>query len=142
MDINKVVSFYEGHLLDEPDSSHVTGTIIDGIFYGTISSKKHGKYFIESSRRYNHTLDSHSIVYNENDINRANIRLRSKRSVVDDDDVKKPDHAHLEDEHDLTCASAKHDVKEWMQKEQQDLYNERVRVEVFNKNIANLLIHK
>ena len=43
LDVNKLVNFYEGVLIDEPDSSHVSGTIIDGIFYGTISSDKLGK---------------------------------------------------------------------------------------------------
>jgi hypothetical protein len=44
LDVNKLVNFYDGVLVDEPDSSYVSGTIIDGIFYGTIQSDKLGKY--------------------------------------------------------------------------------------------------
>ena len=40
-DINEFLNFYEGYLLDEPNDSFVSRSIIDGVFYGTITSKSH-----------------------------------------------------------------------------------------------------
>ena len=45
-------SNYEGYLIEEPDSSIVTGSIINGLFIGTIESKKSGKYQIESAQQF------------------------------------------------------------------------------------------
>lgn len=110
--VNKLVDFYEGILLDEPFNSHVSGTIIDGIFYGTIESDRHGKYYVESARRYNHTLDAHSIIYHENDINLDATHGKTKRSVNNDENY-------------LKCGASKKDVEGWLKEEQKKLYDER-----------------
>ena len=61
---------YEGFIVDEPFNSSVSGTFINGLFYGTIKSLKHGTYFVESSKPY---ADSNSkpgvILYNEINVN-------------------------------------------------------------------------
>lgn len=116
VDVNNLVNFYEGVLTDEPDDSYVSGSVIDGVFYGTIYSKKDGKYYIESSRRYNHTLDSHSIIYNENhiDLNHTKVNM-IKRSVK------------RESDEDTGCGSNRNPIKDWMKREQESLYKERVK---------------
>jgi hypothetical protein len=59
--------FYKGKLNNEEDS-HASGSIIDGVFYGTINTKD-GKYHIESSKRQNDSsIKSKSIIYHENDV--------------------------------------------------------------------------
>ena len=73
VDLNKTnikpeLIVYEGYLLDEPDSSSITGYIINGLFIGTINTAK-GKYFVEPSLRYNSTANFNSIVYHETDLN-------------------------------------------------------------------------
>ncbi len=129
-----MLTFYEGYLLDEPYDSYASGSIIDGAFYGTIKSKKLGKFFIEPSRRYNSTLDAHSIIYNENDINLNRTKLKQfKRAVVEKSRFKKsqpiPDGAK-ELEPETGCGSKRKDIKDAMRKEQEALYKERVKTEV------------
>jgi hypothetical protein len=130
-----LATFYDGSLEDEPNDSTVNGIIIDGIFYGTINSKKHGKFHIESAKRYNHTLNAHSIIYHANDINLnlAKSRLSKRAAHLEqheqhhqqDETTTEDDQAHL------SCGSAKSKVKEWMKREQEALYTERRRTEVF-----------
>ena len=66
---------YEGEVTNMPkDSSHVIGTIIDGVFSGTIDLKNEGKYFVETVARYIPAdqldkFDGHSIIYHEEDVN-------------------------------------------------------------------------
>ncbi len=119
--VQNLINFYEGTLLDEPFTSHVSGTIINGCFYGTIESDTEGKYFIESSRKYNHTLqDAHSIIYHEDDIDLSTIEKlkkqnnKHKRSVdsYDSDDY-------------LSCGASKKSVEEEMQAEQTRLFGTR-----------------
>jgi hypothetical protein len=65
------LKLYKGELADEPGKSSVRGTIIDGVFIGTIFSSKDGQYFIESSKKYDdlaHNNQVHSIIYHENDV--------------------------------------------------------------------------
>lgn len=62
---------YHGEVLGEP-SSHVFGSIIDGIFEGKIITDTHA-YYVENAKHYfpNRThLDHgfHSIIYNERDV--------------------------------------------------------------------------
>ena len=58
---NKFI-FYKGKLNNDQDS-HVSGSIIDGVFYGTIKTAE-GKYHVESSKRQNDSsIKSHSIIY-------------------------------------------------------------------------------
>lgn len=90
------------------------------MFYGTINSKSHGKYFIESSKRYNHTLDAHSIIYHENDINLN----KTKVNLV------KRDLSKNEDEDLVGCGSSSRDIKSWMKREQEALFEERQRNQV------------
>ena len=74
--MDNYVNFYEGHLLDEADNSLVKGMIINGSFFGTIESKKFGKYFLEPSKRYGLTPLPDAIIYNENDLNLNNTYLK------------------------------------------------------------------
>ena len=74
--MDNYVNFYEGHLLDEANNSLVRGMIIDGSFFGTIESKKFGKYFLEPSKRYGLTPLPDAIIYNENDLNFNNTYLK------------------------------------------------------------------
>ena len=60
---------YEGHLIDEPETSFVSGTIINGLFVGKIESKDHGVYFVEPAQRYNATSKADSVIYHEDDVN-------------------------------------------------------------------------
>ncbi len=62
------LTIYEGHLVDEPRDSFVSGTILDGTFIGTIRSKAHGNYYVEPTKRFEESDDSHAIVYHEEDI--------------------------------------------------------------------------
>ncbi len=93
-------TIYKGYLTDEPAGSQVTGTIIDGIFIGTISSKKHGQFFIESAKRYPNDKssdsedDHHAVIYHESDINtpqqvkeakRKLGKITNEETVTDDD---------------------------------------------------------
>jgi hypothetical protein len=116
--------------LDEPDSSHVSGSVIDGAFYGTIKSEKHGKFFIESSKRYNHTLDAHSIIYHENDIvlNKTELKERAKRGVNTKGDEKVADSSR----DGLGCGSTTDKIKNWMKQEQEALYKERQKTNGFD----------
>lgn len=62
---------YHGEVLGEP-TSHVFGSIIDGIFEGKIITDTHA-YYVENAKHYfpNRThLDQgfHSIIYNERDV--------------------------------------------------------------------------
>ena len=116
--------------MDEPDSSHVSGSVIDGVFYGTIKSEKHGKFFIESSKRYNHTLDAHSIIYHENDIvlNKTDIKERAKRGVNAKGDEKAADSSS----DGLGCGSTTDKIKNWMKQEQEALYKERQKTNGFD----------
>ena len=118
-DISEYLNFYDGFLLDEPNDSSASGSIIDGVFYGTINSKTHGKYFIESSKRYNHTLDAHSIMYHENDINlnKTRVNLVKREAKNDDENL-------------AGCGSSSRDIKSWMKNEQESLFKEKQRVEV------------
>lgn len=62
---------YEGEWANEPkESSLVSGSIIDGLFVGVISSTRHGKYFVESLAKYDsNDRENHSIIYHESDVN-------------------------------------------------------------------------
>jgi len=62
------LTLYEGHLVDEPNDSHVSGTILDGTFIGSIRSKAHGNYYVEPTQRFENSSDSHAIIYHEEDI--------------------------------------------------------------------------
>ena len=129
LQVNNVFSLYEGVLVDEPATSRVSGTIIDGVFYGTIESDADGKYFIESARRYNQTLDAHSIMYHEDDINLDAEHHVKKRSLNADDH--------------LSCGSSKTNVKEWLRDEQKKLYEEKrkLNVSIWILNIFILFFH-
>lgn len=111
-----LVDLYEGILLDEPDTSQVSGTLIDGTFYGTIDSDINGKYFIEPAKKYNHTLQAaHSIIYHETDIDLEKINeiKKHKRSVDE-----------TESEF-LSCGASKKQIEKRMRDEQRKMFTER-----------------
>ena len=100
--------FYEGKLVDEPNSK-VSGSIIDGVFYGTIKTTD-GIFQIESSKRYNQTFTSHSIIYHEKDL--------LLHEYLKKRDLFKVNHGG--------CASET--VMKWMRKTQEDAYKENFQV--------------
>ena len=57
---------YEGELVDEP-GSHVFGVVRDGVFDGTIKTKRHGTFYVERAGRYlpreHVNASSHSVIY-------------------------------------------------------------------------------
>ena len=101
---------YEGYLLDEPKDSLVRGTIIDGIFSGTITSKKDGIYHVEPANKYEKNSDSHSVVFHESDID---TKPRKKRSAIIDD------HENLNG--DIGCGSTNRNVREALAEEQKKI---------------------
>jgi len=63
----KVIT-YTGYLIEEPEDSVVYGTIIEGLFTGSIKTKN-GTFYIEINKSYtNQTNNPHSIIYHESDI--------------------------------------------------------------------------
>jgi hypothetical protein len=134
--LDSLVQFYEGSLLDEPTSSHASGAVIAGAFYGTVRTADGHKYFFEAARKFNHTLGVHSIVYRESDVNLNRTRLGKFKRAIDLAKKRQREEGEEKEEVDeaatagLGCASAKKEVKEWMQREQEELYNERIKSEV------------
>jgi len=57
-------SLYEGYLIGEPDS-HVFGVVRDGVFDGTIQTKREGTFYVERVGRYlpDHNSSIHSVIY-------------------------------------------------------------------------------
>ena len=59
-------SLYEGHLIGEP-GSHVFGVVRDGVFDGTIRTRRHGTFYVERVGRYLPDLpvnsSVHSVIY-------------------------------------------------------------------------------
>jgi hypothetical protein len=107
------------------------------VFYGTVTSTRDGKFFIESSKRYNATLDAHSIIYHEDHVNMNTTKLKMFKRAVDSGRNKKvvsSEHVGNKAEttgvEDTGCGSTKRDVKESMRREQRELYEERIRTEV------------
>ena len=145
--LNDYLHFYEGVLLDEPESSFASGTLIDGIFYGTIKSAKHGKFYVESARRYNHTLahTSHSIIYNEQNVqmNANELNMHKDFSLREKERNKRhTNHSNLnnnqskptsqQSDAETSCASSREDVRDWMRKQQEEMYKEKQRNEGFD----------
>ncbi|XP_025152954.1 disintegrin and metalloproteinase domain-containing protein 10 isoform X1 [Harpegnathos saltator] len=66
-----ITHIYQGNLIGEP-SSHVFGSVSDGVFHGKIISPKSGAWYVEKAHYYfpphevNETL--HSVIYHENDV--------------------------------------------------------------------------
>lgn len=104
-DLNLNANLYAGILLDEPLDSLVSGLILDGLFYGTIKSKKKGNYFIQSSSKLTNT-DSNLIIYHENDVN---------LNVFN----------HQNDTSSLGCGSANAQIDKWLKNEQNRMFKER-----------------
>lgn len=137
--LDSLVQFYEGSLLDEPTSSHASGAVIAGAFYGTVRTADGQKYFFEAARKFNHTLGAHSIVYRESDVNLNRTRLGKFKRAIDLAKKRQREEEEKKEEVDeatagLGCASAKKEVKEWMQREQEELYNERIKTEVSGRS--------
>ncbi len=72
---------YEGRLVSEPNTSFVKGSIINGLFTGTIRSLN-GIYQVEAAARYNDSSTSHSIIYHESDIKTEGVGCGSHSSEV------------------------------------------------------------
>ena len=67
-----VDQLYEGILVDEPMHSRVSGTFLNGHFYGTIKSLRRGTFYLESSKPYyaSSTFDDDELIlYDETSIN-------------------------------------------------------------------------
>jgi len=62
---------YEGRLIGE-DGSHVYGSLRDGVFDGTIHTRRHGTFYVERSRRYPDIIASnsshHSVIYHDDHV--------------------------------------------------------------------------
>ena len=127
-------NFFSGVLVDEPNTSSVSGIVLDGVFYGTITSKLHGKYFIESAKRYNHSsLDCHSIIYNEKDINLDKLKPSGAHLKAEPKQQKRSVASHEGPREDpFGCGFNREKVNEWMSKEQAKLFKERDRQEGFD----------
>ncbi len=98
-------NFYEGVLLDEPFDSNVNGLILDGLFYGTIKSKKLGQFFIQSSSKAAATNGtSNLIIYHENDVNLNALN-------------------HDNDTSSLHCGSSNSKINKWLTDEQKKIFN-------------------
>jgi hypothetical protein len=125
---------YEGILVNESNDSHVSGIIIDGVFYGTIKSRHFGRFHIESSKRYNHTLGVESIIYHESDVNHQaspsgdRERKLKRRSTT----ASESNETKLDLDGHSSCASDRPDVKEWMNNLQKELYKEKQKINVKN----------
>lgn len=145
--LNDYLNFYEGVLLDEPESSFASGTLIDGVFYGTIKSAKHGKFYIESTRRYNRTLahTSHSIIYNEQNVQMDSHKMnmykdlslrekeRNKRHLTNfKPSNNQSTQTNEKEDEETSCASSREDVRDWMRKQQEEMYKEKQRNEGFD----------
>jgi hypothetical protein len=91
-------------LLDEPFDSNVNGLILNGLFYGTIKSKKLGQFFIQSSARAISNGKSNLIIYHENDVNLNGVN-------------------HDNDASSLHCGSSDSKVNKWLKDEQLKLFN-------------------
>jgi len=66
-------NLYEGYLIGEP-GSHVFGVIRDGVFDGTIQTRRHGTFYVERVQRYlapEAMLNSsvHSVIYHDDQLN-------------------------------------------------------------------------
>ena len=114
--------FYVGHLVDEPNDSFANGILLDNKFYGTIKSKKSGNYYIEPAKRFQTNSTSttrpyDSIMYNEDQLRSE--RILKKRSS--DESKSEPETG--------SCAYEK--VKKWMNTEQQNIFQEKIKNEVF-----------
>jgi len=63
-------SLYEGYLIGEP-GSHVFGVVRNGVFDGSIRTKRHGTFYVERVSRYlpEHAVNSnssvHSVIYHD-----------------------------------------------------------------------------
>ena len=133
--LDSLVTLYTGYLVDEPHDSFASGALIDGAFYGTIRTHDGHKYFVEAARKFNRTLEAHSIVYREHDLRLNSTQLKQYKRDLDQmrrRQMRSSSHAH--EDHDLDpdvgCASDNSKVKDWMRKEQEALYNERIQTQV------------
>lgn len=104
---------YDGYLADEPKDSLVSGTIIDGIFTGTVTSKKDGIYHIEPAKKYEKNSDAHSIVFHETDID---LNPKKKRSALNNDQENLNDG--------IGCGSSNRNVREALAEEQRKITEE------------------
>ena len=114
--------FYVGHLVDEPSDSFANGILLDNRFYGTIKSKKLGNYYIEPAKRFSSnstgkTRPYDAIMYNED-------QLRSERIMK----KRSNDESKIEPE---TGSCAYEKVKKWMNKEQKNIFEEKIKNEVY-----------
>jgi hypothetical protein len=124
LNLANVLELYDGVLADEANASFVSGFLLDGLFYGTISSSKRGKFFIESAKKFNKSINAATIIYNENDVNLQG-RNRTKREA---NGVEEKQQEPVS----LGCGSTNNKIRDWMQSEQKKLYEQRLQ-EVTNQ---------
>lgn len=130
--LDSLVDFYDGYVAGEPDGqSRASGAIIDGLFFGTVRTRDGHKYFVEPARKFNRTLDVHSIVYRERgDLDLDAARLKKFKRDLELARPQRHVQPHTSHDDQVGCASDNARVHEWMRKEQEALYNERVRTQV------------
>ena len=113
--INAYLGFYEGSLIDEPNTSHAKGIIVNGSFFGSIYSDLHGKFSIEPPGRYakNSTVNFDAIIYHEDNLNLK--RLFSKQlsdnysqilDVLENTETKSLWTSSIADHSTMSCATA------------------------------------
>ena len=124
--------FYAGHLIDEPDDSFANGILLNKQFFGTIKSQKLGNYYIEPAKRFsNDSTDDESIMYNEKHVRPE--KILKKRSVISREDSKSEPETG-------SCAYEK--VKKWMNTEQKNIFEEKIKNEVIFERFKALIILK
>ena len=111
-------NFYTGHLVEEPEDSYANGIVLNKNFYGTIKSKRLGNFYVEPGKRYsnnNISLEKYeSIIYDEKHLKTE--RILRKRSATPDSEP-------------ASCGYEK--VKHWMNTEQEKIFHEKSKTEVF-----------
>jgi len=106
--------FYQGYLLDDPES-RITGSIIDGVFYGTIETGDGSKFFIESARKFNESHNAHSIIYNEKHVSYNLNETAKNRRIRDAESGAEA----------VGCGAES--VHEWMQTLQKEAYEKNLK---------------
>jgi hypothetical protein len=116
LNIFDLLVLYEGVLTDEANESHVSGSLLGGHFHGTIHSNKRGTFFVESAKKFNKSIDTATIIYNENEVNLSG-RRRARRETTTTTTTPVS----------LGCGFANRNIREWMRNEQRKLYDERIK---------------
>ncbi|XP_077993922.1 disintegrin and metalloproteinase domain-containing protein 10-like [Glandiceps talaboti] len=74
---------FKGILQDEPKTSVVHGHIIDGVFDGVIKTREEVYHMEPVGRFLNTTVNFHSVIYKDTDIQWNNIRTKTAKNIKD-----------------------------------------------------------